>query len=263
MNTRPITFDDGEAYEGFMGKWSRLVGEIFLDWIAQPAGLRWVDIGCGNGAFTDLLLTRAAAAHVDGIDPSPGQLKFAQTRLAGRPAAFHLGPAAQLPFADDSFDAAAMALVLFFVPEPEKGVAEMVRVTKPGGAITAYVWDVLNGGFPSEPAADPMRAFGIEPGRPPRADISTLSALQDLWTGAGLEGVATRTIEVVRDFENFDDWWSAFRGAPALGGKLDRFTAPDLARLQAAIRERLPAGPDGHFHCTARANAIIGTRPIV
>lgn len=189
-----------------MGKWSNLAGEVFLDWLAPRAGLRWIDVGCGNGAFTELLLDRVKPAHVDGIDPSAGQLAFTQTRLHGGPVALQPGSAGSLPFEDASFDAAVMALVLFFVPEPERGVAEMVRVTRPGATIAAYVWDIPGGGFPTQPLTELLPSFGIEPLRPPRADISTIPALQGLWAGAGLEGVITRSIEVERVFASFDDW---------------------------------------------------------
>jgi hypothetical protein len=106
------------------------------------AGRRWVDVGCGNGAFTELLLERAAAAHVEGIDPSEAQVAYARTRLADRPVLFRVGDATALPYADGAFDAAAMALVIFFVPEPAKGVAEMARVVRPGGSVSAYAWDM-------------------------------------------------------------------------------------------------------------------------
>ena len=126
-----IRYDDGAGYERYMGSWSRLAGEVFLDWLAPRPGLRWIDIGCGNGAFTELLVQRCAPAEVQGIDPSEAQLAFARARPAARGAAFHQGDAMALPFPQDRFDAAVMALVIFFVPDPARGVAEMVRVVCP------------------------------------------------------------------------------------------------------------------------------------
>src|SRR6202040_2237372 len=123
-----VRFEDGAAYERMMGAWSRTAGGIFLDWLAPSPGLRWVDIGCGSGAFSQLLVERCTPTEVQGVDPSEGQLAFARTRPAARFAQFRQGDAMALPFPNDSFDAAVMALVLFFVPEPAKGVAEMVRV---------------------------------------------------------------------------------------------------------------------------------------
>jgi ubiquinone/menaquinone biosynthesis C-methylase UbiE len=128
MAEQAIRFDDGAAYEQMMGIWSRFAGEIFLDWLAPPSGLRWIDIGCGNGAFTELLVERCAPLEVQGIDPSEGQLAFARTRPAARVAEFSQGDAMVLPFPANRFDAAVMALVLVFVPDPAKGIGEMIRV---------------------------------------------------------------------------------------------------------------------------------------
>jgi ubiquinone/menaquinone biosynthesis C-methylase UbiE len=148
MTEQQIRYEDGAAYERQMGAWSRLAGDIFLDWLQPPSGLRWIDVGCGNGAFTQLLIERCAPAEVQGIDPSEGQLAFARTRLAGRPAQVRQGDAMALPFAAASFDAAVMALALGFIPDPARGVAEMVRVVKPGSLVATYAWDMPGGGFP-------------------------------------------------------------------------------------------------------------------
>jgi ubiquinone/menaquinone biosynthesis C-methylase UbiE len=117
-----IRFDDGASYERFMGIWSRMAGDVFIDWLKPAAGLKWVDVGCGNGAFTENIVERCAPLSVDGVDPSEGQLAFARTRPAARLAKFHQGDAMALPFADDTFDVAVMPLVIFFVPEPATGV---------------------------------------------------------------------------------------------------------------------------------------------
>src|ERR1044071_2918110 len=115
-----------------MGKWSQLAGDAFLDWLAPKSGLRWLDVGCGNGAFTEMIVERCAPASVWGIDPSEGQLAYARTRPAARVAQVRQGDGMALPFGEDEFDVAVMPLVIFFVPEPAKGVAEMARVVGPG-----------------------------------------------------------------------------------------------------------------------------------
>ncbi len=122
MADQQIRFEDGAAYERMMGSWSRLVGDVFLDWLAPRPGLRWIDIGCGSGAFTERLIERCAPAEVQAIDPSEGQLAFARQRPAARVAEFRQGDAMALPFPDGKFDAAVMALVIFFVPDPARGV---------------------------------------------------------------------------------------------------------------------------------------------
>src|SRR5262245_17128133 len=128
MAEQTIRFEDGAAYERMMGVWSQLAGQVFLDWLRPAPGLQWVDVGCGNGAFTELIVERCAPVEVQGIDPSEAQLAFARTRPASLVAEFRQGDAMALPFPADRFDAAVMALVLVFVPEPAKGVAEMLRV---------------------------------------------------------------------------------------------------------------------------------------
>lgn len=135
MSDQQIRFQDGAAYERGMGVWSRLAGETFLAWLAPQTGLRWIDVGCGSGAFTELLARTCAPSELHGVDPSDGQLSFARGRPGAHGATFQLGDAMALPFTDDRFDAAVMALVIFFVPDPAKGVAEMARVVRPGGLV--------------------------------------------------------------------------------------------------------------------------------
>jgi SAM-dependent methyltransferase len=261
MATDTIRFDDGAAYEQYMGKWSQMVGEEFLDWLAPEPGWRWLDVGCGNGAFTQTLCERCAPRAVDGIDPSAPQLEFARTRPATRLAHFRQGDAMAQPFADDAFDAAVMPLVIFFVPEPQKGVAEMARVVRPGGSVAAYAWDMIGGGFPYEPVLSEMRALDLAVPTPPSPDASRIDALRELWTGAGLAAVETREITVQRTFTNFDDYWTTILGAPSVGGKLKALTPKDSAVLAARLRARLSADAGGRIRCHARANAVKGRVP--
>ncbi|MBR0692567.1 class I SAM-dependent methyltransferase [Bradyrhizobium lablabi] len=255
-----IRFDDGADYEQMMGIWSRFAGEMFLDWLALPSDLRWIDIGCGNGAFTELLVERCRPMEVQGIDPSEGQLAFARTRPASRLAKFHQGNAMALPFADSSFDAAVMALVLVFVRDPAKGVSEMVRVVVPGGAVMTYMWDMLGGGFPLDAIYSEIQAMGIVPALPPM-DASRMEALRDLWIAAGLEEVQTEEITVHRTFANFDDFWMTNLKFPGLRPTVEAMKAGDVETLISRVRARLPADADGRITCSARAHAVRGRRP--
>ncbi|WP_197427250.1 class I SAM-dependent methyltransferase [Bradyrhizobium retamae] len=224
-------------------------------------GVRWIDVGCGNGAFTDILVERCAPVDVQGIDPSEGQLAFARSRLAARLAKFRQGDAMALPFPADSFDAAVMALVLVFVPDPAKGVEEMVRVVSPGGTVAAYMWDMLGGGFPLDPIHVEMRAMGLAPPRPSRMDASTMPALQDLWTGAGLEAVETREISVQRTFAHFDEFWKINLEAPSIAPIIATMESADAEALKRRVRTRLHEDAGGRIICDARAHAIKGRRP--
>src|SRR3954452_13590040 len=173
MNDAPKMFEDGKAYEQVMGRWSRLVGADFIDWVAPAKGLAWLDVGCGNGAFTEVLIARTAPASVAGIDPSAGQIAYAKERPGAKLAEFRVGDAQQLPYGDASFDAVAMALVISFVPEPAKAVAEMARVAKPGAVVATYMWDFEKQGVPVAPIYKAMKAMGIEPPLPTNAGVTT------------------------------------------------------------------------------------------
>lgn len=260
MDTTPqIRFEDGAAYEGFMGRWSQIAGETFLRFLAPPAGLRWVDVGCGNGAFTELLVQHCAPASVDGIDPSPAQIAYAQQRAATAAARFQQGDAMALPYADASLDAAVMALVIFFVPDPARGVAEMARVLRPGGSASAYAWDILGGGFPFGVVQQAMAEFGVPPIWPPSVEASRPEALQALWRQAGFEDVQSTQYEVERSFDGFDAFWQIAQTGPRLFPALATMAPADHALLQQRVRERVE-GADGRVLLRARVNAIKGVR---
>jgi len=258
MTEPQIRFDDGAAYERMMGVWSRLAGDVFLDWLAPRAGSRWIDVGCGNGAFSELVVERCAPVELEGIDPSEAQLEFARARPAARLAHFRLGDAMALPFADSRFDVAVMALVIFFVPDPAKGVAEMVRVVGSGGLVAAYAWDVVGGGLPIEPILDEMRAMGLTPPRPPSFEASRIDALRALWNAAALDAVETREIVVTRTFADFDDFWTTNLQGPSVGATVAAMPRGGAERLKAAVRARVPADATGRITCAARANAVKG-----
>lgn len=258
MTGSQIRFIDGAGYERYMGTWSQLAGGAFLDWLAAPSGWRWLDVGCGNGAFTEMLVEHCAPASVHGIDPSEAQIAFARARQTTRSADFQQGNAMALPFDEDAFDAAVMPLVIAFVPEPAKGVAEMARVVRPGGIVSAYMWDQPSGGFPYHALMMEMRAAGVAVPQPPSPDACRIEVLHDLWTNAGLTDVETRSILVERTFADFDDYWHTVRLGPSVGPPLAAMDARDLARLEARMRELLPTDPHGHITYGARANAAKG-----
>jgi ubiquinone/menaquinone biosynthesis C-methylase UbiE len=258
--TNQIRFDDGAAYERYMGEWSRLVGETFLGWLALQSGLRWLDVGCGNGAFTEMLVERCAPASVQGIDPSEGQLAYARARPASRVAQFRQGDAMALPFPDNTFDAAVMPLVIFFVPDPARGVAEMARVVCPGGTVTAYAWDMHGGRFPYAALQAEMRGMGVAVPVPPSRDASRIDTMRDLWTAAGLESVETREITVQRTFADLDDYWTTVFGGPSVGPQLAAMASADLVLLKERMLAHLPADATGRITYSARANAVKGRK---
>jgi len=253
-----IRFDDGAAYEEAMGRWSVPVGQIFIDWLAPQAGLRWIDVGCGNGAFTGLVVQRCAPAEVQGIDPSEAQLAFARRRPEARGAIFSSGDAMALPFDDNRFDAAVMALVIFFVPDPAKGVAEMARVVRPGGTVATYAWDVPGDGSPVDLIRSELRGMGVTPPPLPSCSASSMSALRDLWTRTGLEPVETREITVQRTFADFDDFWTAARMTASVRPTIANMPPDEVERLKQGVRAHLAIDAQGRVTHVARANAVKG-----
>lgn len=252
-------FDDGAAYDRYMGVWSRLVATSFLDWLAPPHGWTWLDVGCGNGAFTVMIAERCAPAMIRGIDPAEGQLAFARTQLPPTIARCERGDAMALPFGDDTIDAAVMPLVIFFVPDPAAGVAEMARVVRPGGIVAAYAWDMPGRGFPYAAVNDVLRATGIRSPKEANPDASRLDSMRAPWSGAGLEQVETREFTVERTWPSFDDYWEIILGGPSSGQFLRALSAEERERFQGLLREGLGIGDsDAPFTVSARANAVRG-----
>jgi ubiquinone/menaquinone biosynthesis C-methylase UbiE len=261
MAEQKIRFEDGAAYERMMGKWSQLAGNIFLEWLAPSAGLRWIDVGCGNGAFTNMIVEQCAPAKVNGIDPSEGQLAYARERLAERRVVFQQGDAMALPFEDDRFDIAIMALVIHFVPDPARAVAEMTRVVRPGGTIASYVWAYDEALSPLDPFDAEFASAGVVAPTPPSLNAVSSSALSRLWYGAGLEDLQTRTMTTQRTFVDFNEMWTSVTGTGRLKSAAATMDPTILAHVQAGLRARLPADAEGHITCSAKANAIKGRVP--
>jgi SAM-dependent methyltransferase len=253
-----IRFDDGAAYERYMGVFSRSVGADFLHWLAPTPGQRWLDVGCGNGAFTAVIQSHCAPAALAGIDPSTGQLDYARQQAALASVDFREAHAMALPFAADQFDEAVMPLVLFFVPEPARGVAEMQRVVAPGGRVSAYCWDLLGKGFPYELVRDAVTAMGMDVPLPPSADASRLEVMLALWEAAGLQQIHTRVIEVQRRFTDWADYWATLLCSPSVGPLLAALADVDRVHLQDTLRAGLNIDAQGGVLCGGRAHAIQG-----
>jgi SAM-dependent methyltransferase len=259
MSEPSAVFADGRVYERLMGRWSRRVGRMFLDWLALPKGLRCIDVGCGNGAFTEELIAHSAPAGVVGIDPSDGQLAHARSRAEAGLAQFQTGDAQALPFADRSFDAALMALVISFVPDPAKAVREMARVTRPGGLVATYMWDAAAGGIPVEPIHAAMRSLGFDAPHPPGLAVSRQDGMQALWQQAGLQSIETRAIRIEVSFSGFGDFWESNDVPVGPAGQAIQRLSPEMRdKLKAKLREQLPAGPDGRIVYESFANAVKG-----
>ena len=253
-------FSDGSVYERNMGTWSRLAGQVFIDWLASPAGLQWVDVGCGTGGVTELLVEQCAPAAIKGVDPSESLLTYARSRPVSQIVEFAHGDAMALPFPDTSFDAATMALTLYFVPDPAAGVVEMARVVRPGGLVAAYNWDFMRGGFPFVAIQDEMSELGVAPRMPPRIDHTPMETTREPWAAAGLCQIETKEIQVQRTFASFDDFWTTSTTG-STGPVIAQMPPAEAELLKARVRARLAEDAVGRITCSAKAIAIKGRTP--
>ena len=237
------------------------MGEIFLDWIAAPPGLRWVDVGCGNGAFTEVLIARCKPAAVNAVDPSEGQLSYARTRPGTKLAQIRIGDAQSLPYDDRSFDAATMALAISFIPDPLKAAREMIRVVRPGGPVATYMWDLPAGGIPVAPMYRALKSLGVTASMP-GVEVTRREAMQKLWEQAGLRSVETRVIRIQVAYAGFDDFWESYKVPEGPAGlAIRKMSPPEIEDLKVRLREHLPIAADGTIKYESFANAVKGRVP--
>jgi SAM-dependent methyltransferase len=255
----------GEAYEPYVGRWSRLVAGEFIDWLALPSGGRWLDVGCGTGALAQTIAARAEPTNVIGLDASDRFTAFARGHAQDRRIIFQTGDAQALPFPDMTFDAVVAGLVLNFVPDPARALREMKRVLRPGGTGACYVWDhagemQLTRYFWSAAVALDPEAQALDEAR--RFPLCNRERLLVLFRDCGFDRTECRVLDVPTVFRDFDDYWSPFLGgqgpAPTYCGTLsdDR-----KAVLRERLRAALPIERDGSIRLIARAFAVRGVRP--
>ncbi len=263
---QPNMFGDAEAYERFMGRWSRLVAPRFADFTGLPARGRVLDVGSGTGALAFAVVERKARVTVLGIDPSQEYVAYAtsRNRFADR-ASFEVGDAQQLRFPDASFDAALSLLVFNFIPDPKKALMELRRVTKPGGKISAAVWDygagmrMLRTFWDAAVHADP----GAENLDEKHMPLCRAGELSTLWRQRGLEDVREQSIGIRMRFESFPDYWDPFLLGQGPAGAYVRRLEPDkLQALRRDVQRRLSlSADDTPFVLPARVWAVRGVVP--
>jgi ubiquinone/menaquinone biosynthesis C-methylase UbiE len=252
-----LSFDDSAAYERFVGTWGRAAGSMFLDWLAPPKQATWLDVGCGTGLFTELIVKNCSPASVVGIDPAPAQIACAARKPIAARAQFRTGDAQALPFANAAFDIVASALVINFIPDRPHALAEMARVARPGGLVGGYIWDFQAELSPSGPFRHALHEFvtGVPP--LPGAEDSAPSRLRLLFEKAGLAEIVTTSFEVTVEFPDFEAFWAAQtpRYAPTTR-MIAAMDQRDRDRLHAAIRSRVKPSAAGVIRYPARANAV-------
>lgn len=263
MNTTHVsdTWERGSPYEQYIGRWSRKVAPLFLAWLDQPAGRRWLDVGCGTGALSAAIVDHCAPTRVVGVEPSEGFLELAVQNLAGR-ARLLAGNAAALPLDGGTCDVVVSGLVLNFVPALPAALAEMRRVAVHGGTVAAYVWDYADGMevikcFWDAAASLDAAAARLHEGT--RFPVCSAAALKAAFEEAGLTEVETTSLDLMADFVDFEDYWRPFLGgqgpAPAYAMSL---TEEQRAALKARLKSSLPRPEGSALALRARAWAVRG-----
>jgi SAM-dependent methyltransferase len=252
----------GDLYEPYVGRWSRVVAGEFLPWLGVGADAEWLDVGCGTGALTQLILERGAPRRVQGVDSSAGFVDYARGHCSDPRASFEVADAQLLALDDAAFDAAVSGLVLNFVPQPERAAAEMRRAVRRRGVVGAYVWDYagkmeLMRYFWDAAAALDAAARALDEGL--RFPLCNPDRLAALFSAAGLHDVEVRAIDAPTPFRDFDDYWTPFLGGqgPAPGYCMS-LGEEARAALRERIRAKLPIRRDGSITLIARAWAVKG-----
>ena len=250
-------FSDGTAYEQFMGRWTRAVGTIFLDWLAPRTDAHWLDVGCGTGVFTDLIVSTSSPTAVFAIDPSEPQIQLARKKPIAQRVNFRVADAQKLPFLDKAFDIVVSALALNFISDPRQALAEMCRVCQPNGIVAGYVWDFAAQRGPTSLIRTGLDQVGAKPPPVPGTEHTELEALDSLFAGARLTDIESKTIDVAMSFADFNEFWQSQTPSYTPMGKIIAgLSGTESKKVIDWVCARLPAGPDGRITYSARANAI-------
>ena len=252
----------GDAYERYMGRWSRPLALAFLRWLRQPSGAHWLELGCGTGALTAAIVTAGDPRSVVACDPSDAFVEHARNSVTDARASFVVGGAHSLPSRAGGFDVAVSGLVLNFIPAPEEMLAALRHRLGPGGVVAAYVWDYAAGmeflrTFWDEAVAMDARAASLDEGR--RFPLCSAPALHAVFEGLGLTQVDSGAIEIDTRFADFDDYWEPFLHgtgpAPAFVASLE---PPARDDLRERLRRRLQPVGGGEIRLRARAWSVRG-----
>jgi trans-aconitate methyltransferase len=254
----------GNAYDPYVGRWSRRVAHEFLAWLAIAPGSRWLDVGCGTGALTQTIVERTQPIAVKGVDRSEDFLAFAQERTPDPRASFAVADAQTLPDVAETYDVTVSGLVLNFIPQPTQAVREMMRVVRTGGVVGVYVWDYashmqfMRHFWNAAAALDPT-ALALDEGR--RFPLCQPKPLGQLFQSVGLKDVEVRAIDIATVFKDFEDYWLPFLGGQ---GPAPSYTLSLSEEQRLALRERLraslPFALDGSIPLVARAWAVRGIK---
>jgi len=253
----------GDAYEAFMGRWSRRLAAQFIRWLGPEPGLTWLDVGCGTGALVSTICSLADPSSVVACDPSESFVEHTRSRVADPRVSVVVGGAGGLPKRPNGFDRVVSGLVLNFLPDPRQSVEEMRARSRPGGVVGAYVWDYAGRMeflrvFWDEVVAVDAKARDLDEGV--RFPMCRRDALESIFRDAGLRDTRSAALEIPTRFEAFSDYWEPFLGgtgpAPSYVASL---SAANRRQLRDRLERRLVPGTDGGIALVARAWAVQGT----
>jgi SAM-dependent methyltransferase len=258
-------FSAGDAYEAYMGRWSKLLAPAYVSFAGVKDGERVLDVGAGTGSLALAVEAKTKASQIVGIDPSAGSISYAKKSARSARVRFEVGDGQALPYRDASFDHAMSQFVINFIPDHEKALREMRRVTRPGGVVSSCVWDYGAG-------MESLRIFwdeavALEPAAAPKHErnmkLTREGELGTLWRKVGLIRVREEPLVIEQAFSSFDDFCGPFlKGTGPGGAYVVSLGEEPRRRLETRMRERLLGGrTDGAFALKARAWCVRGQVP--
>lgn len=260
--TEPEAWDSGQAYEQYVGRWSRKVATEFLRWLAPVPGLAWADVGCGTGALASTILNVCEPSSIYGIDSSEGFVSQARLRVKDPRARFETGDATRLPWESAVRDVTVSGLVLNFVRDHESMAQEMARVTRSGGCVAVYVWDYAGGMQMMRHFWDAAIAVSPADAKLDQAERFPLcqpGPLQALFERTGLRSVTVRAIDIPTVFQDFGDYWNPFLGRTGAAPTYLASVGDEVQeRIRRYLKSRLASTRGGLIELTARAWAVQG-----
>lgn len=255
-------YEVGEAYEVEMGRWSRQLAPLFVEFVGVRDGEKVLDVGCGTGSLSATLAKSMGGSKIVGIDPSKGFIEYARTQVADPRVSFEVGDAQVLPYPDESFDRCMALLVVNFIPDAPKAVNEMRRVTKSGGAVATTMWDGSRANELNQCMWNAAMAIDPTVKRPAerRRSYNSAETLSDLFNGAGLTGIEVKELTMRCQFASFDELWQRYiSGEGPSGVYVVGLTEERREALRQRLRQDvLRGGANGPFTLQAKAWAVKG-----
>ena len=247
----------GDAYETYMGRWSRPLARKFVEWLDAKPLANWLEVGCGTGALTSAISDLCRPASIVACDPSRPFIEYARKSFPDARASFVIADAEALPTRDGGFDAIVSGLVLNFVPDVERALSSMRERLRQGGTVAAYVWDYADGLeflrlFWDEAVTLDPRATAFDEGQ--RFPLCRPAALTSLFRAARLVQVETHPLEIPTDFATFDDYWTPFlQGTGPAPSYVASLAPANRESLRTGLKRRLQIEGDGRIRLRARA----------